>query len=205
MANAVDPHPDERRTTSLSAFNAEFRPLTIPNAITLVRLLLLVPVCWSIWTGDQGSWMPVVLLAIWASTDWVDGVLARALDQTSKFGKWLDPVADRLGIWGIALTLAASRAIGWWVLIVIVAVDLVVAVAAARVAFADELNVSWVGKARTAVLFVAVVLVVMGITVWTPALGFGQALLIVGLALHVVAAVGYIANGRRYARSVPRA
>lgn len=180
------------------------RPWTIPNAITLVRLLLLVPVCWFIWTEEQGSWMPVVLLGVWASTDWVDGLIARKLDQASKLGEWLDPFADRLGIWGLALTLGASGAIGWWVLIVIFVVDMFVAVLAARVARAGELSVSWVGKVRTAVLFVAAVLVVMGVTVWEPADAVGQGLLVVGVVLHVVAAADYIAKGRRYARAYPR-
>ena len=174
------------------------RPWTIPNAVTLLRLLLLVPVCWWIWTGERGSWWPVVLLALWASTDWVVGVLARALDQRSKLGEWLDPFTDRLGIWGLALTLALSGAIGWWVLGVIVLVDLVVAVSAAKAARAGELGVSWLGKIRTAVLFVAVLLVVMGVTVWEPARGVGDVLLVVGVVLHVVAAAGYIAKAHRH-------
>ena len=177
------------------------RPWTIPNAITLARLLLLVPVCWLIWTGDKGSWLPVILLGVWASTDWVDGVLARKLDQTSKLGEWLDPFADRLGIWGLALTLGATGAIGWWVLVVIVVVDVLVAVFAARVARAGELGVTWVGKTRTAVLFVAVVLVVMGVTVWEAVRPVGDGLLIAGVVLHVVAAVDYITKGRRYTRA----
>lgn len=178
------------------------RPWTIPNAITLARLLLLVPVCWIIWTGDRGSWLPVVLLGVWASTDWVDGVLARALDQKSKLGEWLDPFADRLGIWGLSLTLAAAGVIGWWVLATIVAVDVVVAFSAARAARDGELHVSWIGKSRTAVLFVAVVLVVMGVTVWPPAEPFGLGLLIVGVVLHVVAAADYVAKAHRHRTSL---
>lgn len=178
------------------------RPWTIPNAVTLLRLLLLVPVCWLIWTGAKGSWVPVVLLAVWASTDWVDGLLARALDQRSKLGEWLDPFTDRLGIWGLALTLSVSGVIGWWVLGVIVAVDMVVAFSAAKAARAGELGVSWVGKIRTAVMFVAVLLLVLGVTVWPPAEGLGQGLLVVGVVLHVIAAVGYIAKAHRHRRSL---
>lgn len=178
------------------------RPWTIPNAVTLLRLLLLVPVCWLIWTGAKGSWVPVVLLAVWASTDWVDGLLARLLDQRSKLGEWLDPFTDRLGIWGLALTLSVSGVIGWWVLGVIFTVDMVVAFSAAKAARAGELGVSWVGKVRTAVMFVAVVLLVLGVTVWPPAEGVGQGLLVVGVVLHVVAAIGYIAKAHRHRRSL---
>lgn len=181
------------------------RPWTIPNAVTLLRLLLLVPVCWLIWTGAEGSWLPVILLAVWASTDWVDGLLARLLDQRSKMGEWLDPFTDRLGIWGLALTLSAAGVIGWWVLGVIVWVDMMVAFTTARAARAGALGVSWTGKIRTAVMFVAVVLLVLGVTVWSPAEAFGQGLLVVGVVLHVVAALGYISKARRYAASTPRA
>ncbi len=178
------------------------RAWTIPNAVTLLRLLLLVPVCWFVWTGVRGSWLPVVLLAIWASTDWVDGLLARLLDQRSKLGEWLDPFADRLGIWGLALTLSVSGVIGWWVLGIIVVVDMVVAVSAAKAARAGELGVSWVGKSRTAVLFVAVLFVVMGATVWPAADGIGQVLLVVGVVLHVIAALGYINKAHRHRQSL---
>ena len=178
------------------------RPWTIPNAVTLLRLLLLVPVCWLIWTGAQGSWIPVVLLAVWASTDWVDGLLARLLDQRSKLGEWLDPFTDRLGIWGLALTLSVSGVIGWWVLGVIFVIDMVVAVSAAKAARAGELGVSWVGKSRTAVLFVAVLFVVMGATVWPAADVIGQALLVVGVVLHVIAALGYITKAHRHRQSL---
>ena len=54
---------------------AHDRVWTVPNAITLLRLALLAPVCWFILTGTQGSWLPVILLGVWASTDWVDGLL----------------------------------------------------------------------------------------------------------------------------------
>lgn len=177
---------------------ASLRPWTIPNAVTLVRLLLLVPVCWFVWTGEKGSWLPVILLGVWASTDWVDGLLARVLDQRSKLGEWLDPFADRLGMWGLTLTLSATGVIGWWVLGTIVAVDLVVALLTARAARAGELGVSLLGKARTAVLFVAVVLVVMGHTVLPAASGVGQVLLVIGVALHVLAAAGYVAKAHRH-------
>ena len=178
------------------------RPWTIPNAVTLLRLLLLVPVCWFVWHGVQGSWLPVVLLAVWASTDWVDGLLARLLDQRSKLGEWLDPFTDRLGIWGLALTLSISGVIGWWVLGIIVVVDMIVAVSAAKAARAGALGVSWVGKSRTAVLFVAVLFVVMGATVWPAADAIGQVLLVVGVVLHVIAALGYITKAHRHRQSL---
>lgn len=179
---------------------AHDRVWTIPNAITLLRLALLVPVCWFILTGTQGSWLPVILLGVWASTDWVDGLLARLLDQRSKLGELLDPLADRLGIIGVALTLAFVGLVPWWVVVVIFVTDLAVASLASRAAKAGNLGVSWLGKIRTALLFVAVVALVMGETVWTPAGPVGTWLLYLGVVLHLAAGAGYIRKALRASR-----
>ncbi len=67
---------------------------TLPNAISLARILL-VGVFWWLWSGDRASeagW----LLAVMAATDWLDGWLARRLNQTSRLGAILDPVGDGL-------------------------------------------------------------------------------------------------------------
>lgn len=183
-----------------AAVAGDDRVWTIPNAVTVLRLLLLAPVCWAVLTGRHGSWWPVVLLGVWAATDWVDGLLARLLDQRSRLGAALDPLADRLGIIGVTLTLAAASVIEWWIVAVILGTDVVVTALAFRAAHRGHLDVSWVGKVRTAALFVAVLLLVMGKTVWAPAAPAGQALLLAGVALHLVAGAGYIAAARRVAR-----
>ena len=202
---AANPRPEAGPSASAEpaarAEPAYDRVVTIPNAVTLLRLLLLVPVCWAVLTGRHGSWWPVVLLGLWASTDWVDGLLARLLNQRSRLGEALDPVADRFGIIGLTLTLAWASVIDWWVVGAIFGMDVVVALLAGRAAHRGHLGVTWVGKARTALLFVAVILLVIGQTVWTPAAPAGQALLLVGIALHVVAGAGYIAQARRAARA----
>ncbi|MFV0451110.1 MAG: CDP-alcohol phosphatidyltransferase family protein, partial [Propioniciclava sp.] len=153
-----------------SAPEVALRPLTLPNLITLVRFLLIGPLCWMILTGTaQGTWTPVILLGLWASTDWIDGVLARALHQVSRFGQLLDPLADRLGISAILLSLAVVDAVPWWMLVVIVAVDLVVLSIAQGPLRDGSLRVSWIGKVRTATLLFAIVLLVLGVSVWQPA------------------------------------
>ncbi len=68
--------------------------LTVPNAVSVIRILL-VGVFWWLWSGDRAAeagW----LLAGMAATDWLDGWLARRLDQASRLGAILDPVGDGL-------------------------------------------------------------------------------------------------------------
>lgn len=178
------------------------RIATVPNVITLARLLLLVPVCWLIITGAEGSWLPVILLAVWASTDWIDGVLARALHQTSRFGEVMDPIADRIGIIGVTLALAIGGAVDWWILVVIFAVDVATVVFAGRAARDGSIHVSWLGKARTALLLTAIVVLLLGHTVLSDSepnlvTPIGMTLMLLGLGLHIVAGADYILQARR--------
>lgn len=172
------------------------RIVTLPNVITLARLLLLVPVCWLIVVGAEGSWLPVIVLVIWASTDWIDGVLARALHQESRFGEVMDPVADRIGIIGVTLALALGGAVDWWILGVIAAVDVATVAFAGKAARAGSIHVSWAGKARTALLLTAIVVLLLGHTVLPWAMPAGMTLMLLGVGLHVVAGVDYIAQAR---------
>lgn len=176
------------------------RVVTVPNIITLARLVLLAPVCWLIVTGPHGSWLPVVLLALWAATDWIDGVLARALHQESRFGEVMDPVADRIGIIGVTLALAIGGAVDWWVLIVIATVDVLTVVFAGRAARDGTIHVSWPGKWRTALLLTGIVVVLLGHTVLPWAIPVGLTLMLLGVGLHVVAGIDYIVQARRTRR-----
>ena len=73
------------------------RVLTIPNIISFIRLAA-VPVFWWLVLGnDEVGWATVLLIVV-SWTDWIDGYLARRLNQVTKLGKALDPVADRLMI-----------------------------------------------------------------------------------------------------------
>ncbi len=171
---------------------------TVPNVITVLRFLLIGPICWMIVTGTAaGTWTPVVLLAVWSSTDWVDGLLARMLDQRSRFGEIMDPLADRLGITAILVSLGVAGVVQWWWLVAIVAVDALVIVFAHRAARDGSLHVSWTGKTRTAVLMTAIVLLVLGVSVWPAVLGWAQGLMVAGVVLHVIAGAGYIVNAQR--------
>lgn len=73
------------------------RIFTIPNLISFVRLFA-IPVFWWLVLGADELAAATILYALVATTDWVDGYLARRLDQVTRLGKALDPVADRLMI-----------------------------------------------------------------------------------------------------------
>jgi cardiolipin synthase len=73
------------------------RILTIPNVISFIRLAA-VPLFWWLVLGTEQLAAATILYSVVALTDWVDGYLARRLDQVTRLGRALDPVADRLMI-----------------------------------------------------------------------------------------------------------
>lgn len=73
------------------------RILTVPNMVSFVRLAA-IPLFWWLLLGADNVTAATILFALIATTDWIDGYLARRLNQVSKLGKSLDPVADRLMI-----------------------------------------------------------------------------------------------------------
>lgn len=177
--------------------SASTRPdwATIPNLVTLLRFLLLAPVCLLLMDGPDT--LAVVLMLVWASTDWIDGLLARALDQTSRTGAVIDPIADRIGLAAIVLSLALAELLPWAALMVIVVVDVAMAVLATSAALGGRISVSRLGKIRTFVLMASVFLLAAAAAWWPPLVPAVQGLLWAGVALHAVSGVDYIVSARR--------
>ena len=183
--------------------SASTRPdwATLPNLVTLVRFLLLAPVCVLLLDGPDT--LAVVLLLVWASTDWVDGLLARALDQTSRTGAIIDPIADRIGLAAIVLSLALADLLPWTALGLIVVLDVAMVVLATGAALGGRISVSWLGKIRTFVLMAAVFLLVAAAAWWPSLIPAAQALIWAGVVLHVVSGIDYILRARRAPAAAP--
>jgi cardiolipin synthase len=126
---------------------------TWPNLITLFRFVL-IPVFVLLVVDRHPGWALVSLVVLGVS-DWADGFIARKFDQGSELGKALDPVADRLAIIAIVLSLVLTGLLPLWVVIVVVAVDLVLLVLSSVLFHGNpDLDVTWTGKIRSALLFV---------------------------------------------------
>lgn len=194
-APASGPPAAELAATGTSASG---RPdwATIPNVVTLLRFLLLAPACWVILDDPEGSWVPPVLVGIWAVTDWIDGLLARLLDQRSRTGEILDPIADRIGIGFVVVALGVVGALSWWPVAIIFIIDVLVVVITGQAAKQGRMKVTYFGKARTAVLFLGICALVLGISVVPSFLDVGRVLIWVGVAMHVYAASTYVRAAR---------
>jgi cardiolipin synthase len=129
--------------------------LTWPNLLSALRLLLVPVFLWLILI-DQNLFA-FAILAFSSFTDWLDGFLARKLNQMSRLGQLLDPAADRLFILATLIGLAATSQVPWWLVFVIVARDVLLFFTLpflAQVGY-GPLPVNYTGKAGTFALLYA--------------------------------------------------
>jgi len=129
--------------------------LTVPNLLSALRLLLVPVFLWLILI-DQNL-LAFAVLAFSSFTDWLDGYLARKLNQMSRLGQLLDPAADRLFILASLLGLAITNQVPWWLVIVIVSRDILLFFTLpflAQIGY-GPLPVNYTGKAGTFALLYA--------------------------------------------------
>ncbi|MFJ4219633.1 CDP-alcohol phosphatidyltransferase family protein [Curtobacterium luteum] len=174
---------------------------TWPNLITLFRLLL-IPVFVGLVVARHPGWALVSLVVIGVS-DWADGFIARRYDQGSKLGKAIDPVADRLAIIAIVLALVLTGLLPLFVVIVVVAVDLVLVVLSSVLFHGNpDLDVTWTGKIRSALLFVGLpVLLFSAVHTVDENAPWVRS---VALVFVYLGTVGHVAAGAQYAVAMVR-
>jgi cardiolipin synthase len=179
---------------------SEDRILTVPNVISVLRLLCVPLFLWLLFVRDDrlaAAW----LLAGLGATDWVDGYIARRWNQVSKVGKVLDPVADRVllivGVLAIAIDGSVPVVIAVLSLLreglVTVAVLVLAALGARRI------DVTWYGKCATFAVMFAFPLFLLGNVDDGPGSAFGELMawvcVVPGLILGYVALAQYVPLG----------
>ena len=183
------------------------RILTLPNLLSFLRLAL-VPVFLVLLVEGQDIWA-LIILAVSGFTDFLDGYLARRLNQVSRLGQLLDPAADRLYIFAALLGLAWRELIPWWLVGIIVARDvmlLVIGIFLARIGH-SAFPVNWVGKFATACLFLGLPLLMLAAAlpdVRDYVQPFGMIFAIVGAVLYWWAGILYLVDTIRVKREHPK-
>jgi cardiolipin synthase len=171
--------------------------LTVPNLVTALRLCCLPVFVWLLF-GPQNRQAAAWLLGILGATDWVDGYLARRLDQTSEFGKVFDPTVDRLLFVVGIVSLIIDGSVPVWFAIAVLAREVVVGitmVVATAVFNMERFDVTWWGKTATFLLMFAFPGFLMAESNIAIADAFGVAAWIMGppgLVLSWYTAVAYI-------------
>jgi cardiolipin synthase (CMP-forming) len=173
--------------------------LTVPNVLSLARIVLIPVFCWLAANERTRLW-GILLFAVIVSTDWIDGYIARKTGQVSELGRILDPVADRLAIAAGLLTFAISGIFPFWAALMILVRDLAVLLGGAGLLWGRDIRVEVrsIGKIATASLMVAITWIA-----WGNAGGpFGEVLLVGGWLAFVVGIVEYYIAAGVYAIDV---
>lgn len=178
----------------------EERWLTVPNALSLLRLAGVPIFLWLLLGLRADGWALVLLIAS-SVTDWLDGKLARWLDQASRLGAMLDPVADRLYIFATVIGFVVRGLVPWWLAVLLIAKDLVVGACLPllrRSGYAPP-QVHYIGKAATFALLYAFPLLLLAS--WLDGIGAGAAAAVIsalGEAFTVWGSALYMWTGVLY-------
>lgn len=178
--------------------------LTVPNLISALRLLLVPAFAYLALAGHDLA--ALLVLAVAGATDWLDGKLARLLQQYSRLGELLDPLADRLFIIVTLLVLAGRDVVPWWLVVVVLSRDVLLALVQAALVLTKVglLPVHLVGKAGTFALLYAFPLLLLA--QWSGPVGVaadiaGWAFAIWGIGLYWLAALVYLRHAARRVRT----
>ena len=197
----------EEQATGAVTYDTD-KVFTVPNVLSFLRLLGVPLFLWLI-LYQHADLAAVIVLMVGGFTDWLDGFLARRWHQTSRLGQMLDPVADRLYILSTLVALAARHIIPWWLVVILVARDIMLAslVPLLKTRGYTSLPVHFLGKAATFCLLYAFPLVLLGSDDglgWLPARVIGWAFAGWGTALYWWAGLLYVRQTWTLLRTTPR-
>ena len=167
-------------------------PVSIPNLLTWARILLIplfvgvyyTPPHWL--TPSEQNLAATLIFVIAAITDWLDGWLARKLGQTSAFGAFLDPVADKLMVAAALIVLVQFSRLDAIIAIIIISREIAISALRewmAKIGAAESTAVSFLGKIKTAAQMIAIPLLLYQGDI------AGQSAMHIGYYLILVAAV----------------
>lgn len=127
----------------------------VPNILTLLRLILIVPIV--VMISTEHFIIAIIFLLLSGLTDVLDGFIARKYNFITDFGKLIDPFADKATQIAILVTLAVKNVLPFWILSVVVIKEFAM-IAGASFLYGKELVVSskWYGKLATVLFYIAI-------------------------------------------------
>lgn len=200
-------HPVPESGASVAASANEDRILTVPNALSVLRLIGVPVLLWLLLVEHADGWAFVLLIAS-GVTDYLDGKLARLLDQFSRLGALLDPLVDRLYLVATVLGLMVRGILPWPFVVALIGRDLVLSVTLPiyRRRGLEPPEVMYLGKAATFALMSALPWLLAGQMDWAIAgfsRAFGWGLLWWGTAVYLWTGLLYLGKVVAVARTIP--
>ena len=171
--------------------------MNTPNKLTIARMIL-VPffVLFTLtgWGGDANRYICLAIFVIASVTDWFDGHLARKNNLVTNFGKFMDPLADKLLVCSALIALSDLNRIPAWIVIVIIARDFIIS--GFRLIAAEKgivIAAGWWGKIKTTVQMIMVGFLIADLKVFYI---FDQVLIYLALALTLISLGDYLYHNR---------
>ena len=212
-ANSSDPASDPANSSGPASDPANmaepgWRPFTVPNLISVIRLACLPLFVWVLF-GLEDRWAAALLLGALATTDWIDGYIARRFNQESELGKILDPTADRLLLLVAVISMIFDGSLPLVIAVLALIREGGVAIAALVLGAlgARKLDVTWWGKTGTLLLMFAVPSFLAGASQIGVADVFNVLawiFVLLGLPIHYYSALSYIPAATEALRSRQR-
>ncbi|SUD49162.1 Putative CDP-diacylglycerol--glycerol-3-phosphate 3-phosphatidyl-transferase 2 [Nocardia otitidiscaviarum] len=183
------------------------RILTVPNVLSVIRLVGVPVFLWLLLVREADGWA-FALLVVSGVTDFLDGKLARLLDQSSRLGALLDPLVDRLYLVATLGGFLIRGILPWWVVAILICRDVILTVTLGVYKRRDlpPPEVIYLGKAATFALMSALPWLLAGQMDWAAAgfgTAFGGALLVWGTVVYVWTGILYVGKAVAVARAVP--
>jgi cardiolipin synthase len=184
------------------------RVLTVPNALSVVRLVL-VPVFLYLLLGAHADGWATGILIFSGASDWADGKIARLMNQSSRLGELLDPLVDRIYMVTVPIAFGLRHFVPWWIVAVLIGRDVLLAATlpALRRRGLTGLPVTYIGKGATFALMSGFPLILLGQfgAQWSRVvLAIGWGFVIWGLVTYLWSFVLYIVQFVMALRRLPK-
>lgn len=167
--------------------------MNLPNKLTVLRMIMIVPFVVFMLTdiaGDMSKWIALALFVIASLTDLLDGHIARKYNLVTNFGKFMDPLADKLLVCAAMICLVETGKIPSWVVIIIISREFIIS--GFRLIASDNgvvIAASYWGKFKTVFQMVMIVLMIADIAAIQ---AVTQIVMWVALVLTVVSLIDYL-------------
>lgn len=167
--------------------------MNLPNKLTVLRMIMIVPFVVFMLTdiaGDMSKWIALALFVIASLTDLLDGHIARKYNLVTNFGKFMDPLADKLLVCAAMICLVETGKIPSWVVIIIISREFIIS--GFRLIASDNgivIAASYWGKFKTVFQMVMIVLMIADIAAIQVV---PQIVMWIALILTVVSLIDYL-------------
>ena len=174
--------------------------MNLPNKLTMLRVILIPFFVFFLLTnyvGEAGKWIALGIFAVASLTDMLDGQIARKRSLITNFGKFMDPIADKLLVCSALIAFVQLGLMPAWIVIILIAREFIVS--GFRLVASDAgivLAAGWWGKFKTAFQMIMCIMLIINLD-YKAAYIAEQALIYISLALSVISMVDYLVRNRK--------